>query len=73
MRGVVRSQNFDELRSVRNRKFTDKLDVWPAFLAFAQPVLEATPIPELYLAAETKIRDVLGRPILRRLWRRMGI
>ncbi|MDR1538557.1 MAG: putative toxin-antitoxin system toxin component, PIN family [Clostridiales bacterium] len=52
-------------RRVYNRKFSDKLDLLQAFLAFALPVLEVVRTPTLDLEVEAKIRDVSDRPILR--------
>jgi putative PIN family toxin of toxin-antitoxin system len=63
--GVVCDQNLDELRRVYNRKFSDRLDLLQAFLAFALPVLEVVKTPALDLEVETKIRDISDRPILR--------
>jgi len=63
--GVVCDQNIDELRRVYNNKFSDKLDLLQAFLAFALPALEVVRTPVQDLEIEEKIRDISDRPILR--------
>ena len=63
--GIICEQNIDELRRIFNRKFPKKLYALEEFLALTLPVLEIVPIPETETESESKIRDVMDRPILR--------
>ncbi|MEE0047018.1 putative toxin-antitoxin system toxin component, PIN family [Ruminococcus sp.] len=63
--GIVCEQNIDELRRIFNRKFASKMHVLDEFLALALPALEIVPIPDTEVCNETKIRDVMDRPIFR--------
>lgn len=63
--GIICEQNIDELRRIFNRKFPKKLSALEGFLALALPALEIVPTPETETESESKIRDVMDRPILR--------
>lgn len=63
--GIICEQNIDELRRIFNRKFPKKLSALEEFLALALPALEIVPTPETETESESKIRDVMDRPILR--------
>lgn len=63
--GIICEQNIDELRRIFNRKFPKKLYALEEFLALALPALEIVPTPEIETESESKIRDVMDRPILR--------
>lgn len=63
--GIICEQNIDELRRIFNRKFPRKLYALEEFLALALPSLEIVPTPEIETESESRIRDVMDRPILR--------
>lgn len=63
--GIICEQNIDELRRIFNRKFPSKMQALDEFLALALPALEIVPTPETESESESKIRDVMDRPILR--------
>lgn len=63
--GIICEQNLDELRRIFNRKFPSKLSALDEFLALALPAIEIVPMPESEDENESKIRDVMDRPILR--------
>ncbi len=64
-RGLVCAQNLDEMRRIFNRKFPTKLHILESFMASALISLLLVETPELANSAESKIRDVKDRPILR--------
>lgn len=63
--GMVCEQNMDEMRRIFNRKFPSKVQAFETFLATALMTLELVPTPIDEDAKESKIRDVMDRPILR--------
>lgn len=64
-KGVVTTQNIDELRRIFNRKFPDKIVLLEHFIAIAMIDVEVVKIPEDAYVEEIAIRDVMDRPILR--------
>lgn len=64
-RGLICEQNVDELTRIFNKKFPNHLAALDRFLATALLTLEFVPIPSVEYAAESLIRDVNDRPILR--------
>ena len=64
-RGVICTQNIDELRRIFNRKFPKKIDAMEKFLTLAMQSLELVQIPDEEVAQEEKVRDVNDRPIIR--------
>lgn len=63
--GMVCEQNVDEMRRIFNRKFPQKVPAFESFLSTALMTLELIPMPVDEDAKESKIRDVMDRPILR--------
>ncbi len=63
--GIVCDQNIDELKRVFARKFPKRMDALDHFLAQASTVLEIVPTPTNTHEAESSIRDLKDRPILR--------
>ena len=64
-RGVVAGYVLDEMRTVFQRKFSDKLDLLESFIAIASMTLETVSTPEDMIDVEDLIDDVKDRPILR--------
>lgn len=64
-RGIVCTQNIDELRRIFNRKFPKKIDAMEKFLSLAIQSIELVQIPDEKVLQEEKIRDVNDRPIMR--------
>ena len=64
-RGIVADYVLDEMRTVFQRKFSDKLDLLESFIAIASMTLETVSTPEESIEAENLIDDVKDRPILR--------
>ena len=64
-RGIVCTQNIDELRRVFNRKFPEKISAMERFWAVALHGIEIVPIPDESVKEECRIRDTKDRPILR--------
>lgn len=64
-RGLICEQNVDELKRIFNKKFPDRLASLDKFLSVALLTLELVPTPSDEMAAESLIRDVKDRPILR--------
>lgn len=64
-RGVICTQNVDELRRIFNRKFPKKIDVMEKFLSLALQSIELVQIPDETVKQEDKVRDVNDRPIMR--------
>jgi len=64
-RGLICEQNVDELKRIFNKKFPTRLAALDKFLSTALLTLELVPTPSDELAAESLIRDVKDRPILR--------
>ena len=64
-RGLICEQNVDELKRIFNKKFPHKLDALDRFLSIALMTLEFVPIPTDVEDAESQIRDINDRPILR--------
>ena len=54
-----------ELREKFDEKFPERMPQLDTFLMLAFSVIEIVPTPEIYTTAESKIRDVKDRPILR--------
>ena len=63
--GMICEQNIDELRRIFNRKFPSKLNALDEFIALAFPALEIVPTPETETENESKIRDIMDKPIFR--------
>ncbi len=63
--GLICEQNVEELRRIFNKKFPKHLAALDSFLAIALLTLELVPVPTTENDAETQIRDVNDRPILR--------
>ncbi len=63
--GLICEQNVDELKRIFNKKFPTKLSALDCFLSIALLTMELVPIPSDEIAAETQIRDIDDRPILR--------
>ncbi len=53
------------MKRIFNKKFPDRLAALDKFLSIALLTLELVPIPTEEDTAETKIRDINDRPILR--------
>lgn len=64
-RGVICTQNVDELRRIFNRKFPKNIEHMEKFLSLAMQSVELVQIPEDEVAQEKKIRDVNDRAIMR--------
>ena len=64
-RGLICEQNVDELKRIFNRKFPGRMASLDKFLSTALLTLELVPVPSDETAAESLIRDVKDRPILR--------
>ena len=64
-RGLICEQNVDELKRIFNKKFPNRLASLDKFLSVALLTLELVPTPSDEVAAESLIRDVKDRPILR--------
>ncbi|TYZ19625.1 putative toxin-antitoxin system toxin component, PIN family [Selenomonas ruminis] len=64
-RGVICTQNVDELRRIFNRKFPKKIEAMEKFLSLAMQSVELVQIPEEEVEQEKKIRDVNDRAIMR--------
>ena len=64
-KGVICTQNVDELRRIFNRKFPAKLPLMERFLSLALESLESVQIPESTVEQEVAVRDVCDRPIMR--------
>lgn len=63
--GMICEQNIDELRRIFNRKFPSKLNALDEFIALAFPALEIVSTPETETENESKIRDIMDKPIFR--------
>ena len=55
----------DEMKRIFNKKFPNRLPALDKFLSVALLTLELVPVPTSEATAETQIRDVKDRPILR--------
>ena len=64
-RGLICEQNVDELKRIFNKKFPNRLAALDKFLSTALLTLELVPTLSDEMAAESLIRDVKDRPILR--------
>lgn len=64
-KGIVCDQNIEELRRIFNRKFPQKIFLLEHFLSIALLALEVVSTPTEETEAESHIRDVADRPILR--------
>ena len=64
-RGLICEQNVDELKRIFNKKFPNRLASLDKFLSVALLTLELMPTPADEVVAESLIRDVKDRPILR--------
>lgn len=64
-KGIVCDQNIEELRRVFNRKFSQRISLLEHFLSIALLAMEVVPTPVEETEAESCIRDVADRPILR--------
>jgi putative PIN family toxin of toxin-antitoxin system len=64
-KAIVCDQNIEEMRRVFMRKFPHKLELLEKFLTFALMELEVVRVPATDTSAETRIRDIADRPILR--------
>ena len=62
---MICEQNVDELKRIFNKKFPSRLAALDRFLSVALLTLELVPTPSDTTAAESLIRDVKDRPILR--------
>ncbi len=63
--GLICEQNVDEMKRIFNKKFPNRLAALDKFLSLALMTLELASIPIEEVSAETHIRDVNDRPILR--------
>lgn len=63
--GLICEQNVDEIKRIFNKKFPDKIAALDKFLSLALMTLELIPVPMNEKMAESQIRDVDDRPILR--------
>lgn len=63
--GLICEQNVDEIKRIFNKKFPDKIAALDKFLFLALMTLELVPVPMNEKMAESQIRDVDDRPILR--------
>ena len=64
-RGVICTQNVDELRRIFNRKFPKKIDAMEKFLSLSLQSVELVQIPEEEVPQEKRVRDINDRPIMR--------
>ena len=64
-RALICEQNVDELKRIFNKKFPGRLASLDKFLSSALLTLELVPTPSDEAEAESLIRDVKDRPILR--------
>ena len=62
---MICEQNVDEIKRIFNKKFPDKIAALDKFLSLALMTLELVPVPMNEKMAESQIRDVDDRPILR--------
>lgn len=63
--GLICEQNVDEIKRIFNKKFPEKIAALDRFLSLALMTLELVPVPMNEKMAESQIRDVDDRPILR--------
>ena len=63
--GLICEQNVEEIKRIFNKKFPDKIAALDKFLSLALMTLELVPVPMNEKMAESQIRDVDDRPILR--------
>lgn len=63
--GIICDWSINELRTVFNRKFPQRIDSFNRFLAVASTAFEIIPTPTEEVADESMIRDIKDRPILR--------
>ena len=64
-RGVVCTQNIEELQRIFRQKFPTRLRDLEIFLSLAIPSLEVIEVPDIPMEEENAVRDVHDRPILR--------
>lgn len=64
-KGVVCDQNIEELRRIFNRKFPQKISLLEHFLSIALVAMNVVSTPTEENEAESSIRDIADRPILR--------
>ena len=64
-KGVICTQNVDELRRIFNRKFPCKIPAMERFLAIALPSIEIVQVPAEAVEEEQFIRDTNDRAIMR--------
>ena len=63
--GMVCDQNIDEVRRIFNRKFPHQIPLLEHFFSETLPLLSVVSTPVDEFDDESKIRDVVDRPILR--------
>ena len=63
--GLICEQNVDEMRTIFNKKFPQRMAALDKFLAMALLTLELVPTPIDEMTSESLIRDKKDRPILR--------
>ena len=64
-RGVICTQNVDELRRIFNRKFPQKIEVMEKFLSLALQSIELIQVPDKKVPQEENVRDISDRTIMR--------
>lgn len=64
-KGIICTQNVDELRRIFNRKFPAKIDMMERFLSLALESIELVQVPDSIVEQENAVRDIFDRPIMR--------
>lgn len=64
-KGIICTQNIDELRRIFNRKFPAKIPVMERFLSLALESIELVQVPDSEVEQENSVRDIYDRPIMR--------
>ena len=64
-KGIICTQNVDELRRIFNRKFPAKISLMERFLSLALESIELVQVPDSEVEQEISVRDIYDRPIMR--------
>lgn len=64
-KGIICTQNIDELRRIFNRKFPAKISLMECFLSLVLESIELVQVPDSEVEQENSVRDIYDRPIMR--------
>lgn len=64
-KGIICTQNVDELRRIFNRKFPAKINLMERFLSLTLESIELVQVPDSEVEQENSVRDIYDRPIMR--------